>query len=185
MSNHMTPGDTIETSTWRVLRGALSIRVTHITNAGKRGKRCAEYTLYLESCGSDAALDPITEIVRAKAEREVDPAEMLVVMTMCKSNAIGLQVSELRGVDVTKPGEKVEIIGRAVKVRASTQGFAVANRLDVMNEETMIQVDRSGPVKVLAWVKANVKALESMTFADVTEALRSMGVNYHYHCAID
>jgi len=185
MQNTMTPGDTIETSTWRVWRGALSIRVTHITNAGKRGKRCAEYTLYLEGCGSDSALDPITDIVRAKAEREVEPAEMLVAMTMCKSNGIGLQVSELRGVDVTKPGDKIEIIGRSVKVRASSQGFAIANRLDVMNEETMIQVDRTGPAKVLAWVKANVKTLESMTFAEVTEALRSMDVNYHYYCAID
>jgi len=185
MINQMQPGDTIETSTWRVWRGALAIRVTHIVNAGKRGKRCAEYTLYLEGCGSDSALGPIADIVRAKAIREVEPAEMLVVMTMCKSNAIGLQVAELRGVDVQKPGEKIEFVTKALRVRASSQGFAITNMTDVANEETMIQVDRSGPPKFLAWVKANLDAIHAMTFADVRDALRSIGVRSHYFCAVD
>lgn len=54
-----------------------------------------------------------------------------------------------------------------------------------MNGETMIQVDKAGPVKVLAWVKANLAALDTMTFGEVTEALHSMNVRSHYYCAID
>lgn len=185
MQNTMTPGDTIETSTWRVMLGALSVRITHITNAGKRGKKCAEFVLYHPETRGGADLMPALEVVLQKASREVEPCVMLATVRACVAPGVELDVSELRGFDVTKPGEKIEIIGRAIKVRASSQGFTIANRLDFMNEETLIQVDRSGPAKVLAWVKANVKALDSMTFGEVTEALRSMDVRSHYYCAIN
>ena len=62
---------------------------------------------------------------------------------------------------------------------------ALARVLAALNEETLIQVDRTGPAKVLAWVKEHKAALESMSFAEVSRALDLMNVRSHYYCAID
>ena len=101
------------------------------------------------------------------------------------AGTVSLQVSEERAIDVVRADDKIEIVGVCLEVRASSQGFFFQNRLDVHNLETLIQVDRTAPAKVLAWVKANRSALETMAFVEVAEALRLMGVRAHYYCAID
>lgn len=181
----MNPGDTIETATWRIHLGALSIRVTHIVNAGKRGKKCFQACLYNAEARVGSDLRPALEVVLDHAAREVDPAAMLDAMNAFQRPGVGLEVSEERGIDVDRAEDKIEILGAYVEVRASSQGFFFQNRRDVMNLETMTQVDKRGPAKVLAWVKANKSALETMTFVEVSAALRSMDIRSHYYCAID
>lgn len=184
-ATQMNPGDTIETSTWRIHLGALSVKATHIVNAGKRGKKCFQACLYNAEARLGSDLLPALQVVLDHATSEVDPATMLDAMKALRCPGIGLEVSEERGVDVDRADDKIEILGACVEVRASSRAFFFQNRLDVHNLETLIQVDRTAPAKVLAWVKANRSALETMPFSWVTASLRSMGIRSHYYCAVD
>ena len=181
----MDHGDTIETNGWRIHLGALAIRVTHIVNAGKRGKKCAQFVLWHRDCFYTGQLDAALVAIRAEAERGAEPAAMRSTMESHVAGTVSLQVSEERAIDVVRADDKIEIVGVCLEVRASSQGFFFQNRLDVHNLETLIQVDRTAPAKVLAWVKANRSALETMPFSWVTASLRSMNVRSHYYCAID
>lgn len=184
-ATQMNPGDTIETATWRIHLGALSVKATHIVNAGKRGKRCFQACLYNAEARLGSDLLPALDVALNHATREVDPAAMLDAMKAFQRPGVGLEVSEERGIDVERADDKIEILGACVEVRASSQGFFFQNRRDVMNLETMTHLNKRGAVKVLAWVNANKSALETMTFSEVSEALRSMDVRSHYYCAID
>ena len=181
----MDHGDTIETNGWRIHLGALAIRVTHIVNAGKRGKKCAQFVLWHRDCFYTGQLDAALVAIRAEAERGAEPAAMRSTMEAHVAGTVSLQVSEERGIDVDCANDKIEILGACVAVRASSQAFFFQNRRDVYNLETMTHLNKRGAAKVLAWVKANKSALETMTFVEVAEALRLMGVRAHYYCAID
>ncbi len=180
-------GDTYESASWRIRRGALSISAQSLVGAGKRGKRCPKIILHCPVVRSRWDVDAEVAAFVRKAARDASVESMLSLARSCARVDMVLDLNNERGVDVQPAGcdGTVEITGACVRVRASATGFAITNMLDVNNEETLIQTDKRSIALVLAWVLSNQGALKSMTFGSVTTELRSLGARTHYFCAVD
>jgi hypothetical protein len=172
------------------------VRVTDLTNAGKRGKTVDEFSLY--------DLDFIKE---PKVQRLVDRFLGTLKRTKSYAKALGMakgiaaeadrlgksypkiETTTHRGVDVAGAGfKKIEVNGANVYVRADNSSFSVRDKKDRYNEQTCIapvRAKKTAVKKFYAWAKKNESRLQTMTFGDVTDAMRKNGIDYHYYCAMD
>lgn len=87
-------GTTYETATWRAHRYADSLRLTHVVNAGKRGKSCAELTLIGQWI--EGAVPFIVDAMRG----DVSPEAMGTALVDAAGDGLRVHRADLRGVDV-------------------------------------------------------------------------------------
>lgn len=173
-------GQTTIVGGWRIHRFASVLRATELANAGKRGKRCAEWTVGDHSARCAPFESMALEMIAA-ARR----GHMTRTMGEMRDAGFTVESQELRGVDVVPVHEAVRIVGMHVVVDADLDGFTVRNADDPINETTAMGRTKSATRRFYAWASANREALRGMLFGDVYEACRGQGIELHTWCAMD
>lgn len=183
-----------ERSNLRFHRYMTSIQVTDLTNAGKRGKKVDEFTVYdLDYAEDKAAVDRLAaQLVKA---RNYSEAKSLAEAWTEYYTDIGagakpkMEYRKLRGVDVTPAGFKpIKIHGKGVSIEADYNTFTVKDTADKSNESTCIPAIRGGKkdIKVFyRWVKDNEVRLKTMAYRDVVKGMMQQGIKFHQYCAMD
>lgn len=188
-------GSTVEHGGMRIHRFAPSVEVTDLANAGKRGKRVEQFSLYRESArGSDNDLDPVVnELMGARSF-----AQALAIAKAWagkQGDQIGyrMQQSTARGVDVEGPAgtenAKISIETPEFSLEATQREFSVSDKRDRNNEPCII-MPSSGPKATAAkafyqWVRAHQEEIRGMRFDALVRAVHDAGIKYHYFCAMD
>ncbi len=184
-------GDTHENGTLRIHRYTDVIKLWDLTNAGKRGKRVDvlsispthKYTRdesmsFLHNLGTMLEdYDTFRQAVGGIKDFLIDFPDSL-----------DLTESAERGVDVAPGGFKpVTIQGVNVLITVDYKDFRV-RKLDDPNESTCIPAI-SGGVKTIPvfyrWISDNRHAVEKMTYAQILDKMRELGIQYHSYCAMD
>jgi hypothetical protein len=184
--NSSTQTTTFENTKWRIELGALSVKATEMVHAGKRGKQCVQMYLAKESSGGSKeqlvmAYSAMTEL----AAREASAVEMAAAMAPLVTADVCFDTTKIRGVDVVRGCDVVEIVGPALRVRADSATFCLSCTKN-SNEPTLVSLDEKGPALVGKWARKNAGAIAAgMTFSCAKESLRAMGVSAHFFCAVD
>lgn len=183
-----------ERSMLRLQRGMSTIRVTDLTNAGKRGKKVDEFAVWdLDYATDKAAVDRLaSQLARVRSYSEAKSlAEAWVeyYSDIGKSARPKIEYSKERGVDVTPAGFKpVKILGKEVEVEADYTSFTVRDVADKYNLSTCIPAIKGGKkdIKVFyRWVSDNEAKIKNMKFGDVVKAMMQQGIKFHQYCAMD
>lgn len=185
-------GKTLETGTFRAHRYASGIVLTDLTNAGKRGKRVSEVSLYDtdHSCGELEVDAVAAEVASADSFASAEKALRGFASTRTdRPCAPRIHTRELRGVDVAPVGSgvKTEINGDKVFISVEWDSFTVRCKVDQNNFPTLIPRDRkvTSVAKFRALVKTDADALKAMTFSEVWNRLSAEGIDSHYFCSMD
>jgi hypothetical protein len=197
LAEEMPIGKTLETSAIRVHRFASSFHVTDMTNAGKRGKKVNEFSLY----DLDYIKDPKTlrlisqfasQVHRAKTYKQA-LAMARGVVDQFKKNPQGIgpkiQERELKGVDVAPSGDQEIVIDTPqVRIEAGYKDFLISDKRDKMNEPRTMPPQRGWKTavkKFRVWVIQNRKAIEKMSYRELLSAMSKAGIDSHSWLAMD
>ena len=174
-------GETFENDSWRIHRYMDSIRITHLVNAGKRGKRCMEFVVVGAAGPESTAMEFVM-----LAKRGSDFNRMKKSIDEAVEVGAKLYENILRGVDV-KPGnfQKVFVRGAHVTIEADYDSYSVKDINDENNEPTCIAQGKKSVYLFYRWVKDNARAVAAMTMSQVMTAMKSNGIEFHYYCAVD
>jgi hypothetical protein len=181
-------GDTFENDKWRVHRYAGSLVMTDLTNAGKRGKKVDEIAFYNLDMRTAPSFDLVGEMIGlVKSNASLDKVKKAA--EDFKDRGYSLEVRVQRGVDVMPGGFKpIRINTDNLYIEAGYDSFTVRDKRDQYNDPTCIPASKGGKKSIPAfyrWVKDNERKIQSMTYSDVTKAMRDMDLAYHSYCAVD
>lgn len=191
-------GKTLETDSWRVHRFANAIKLTDLTNAGKRGKRCIQYSVIDNASRRDSpAMEDVVEAITHAAKREVSAQQMAFVIRghmvsddmFSKDPALQFEEDTLRGVDVM-PGGFVELKLdlRYVYIEAGYDSFIIRDKVDENNLPTCTSTTQGGKKSIpmfYRWVEDNLRSIKGMKYHDIVSELSRLGIQYHSYCAMD
>lgn len=177
------PGGSFETEHWRMHRYMSSVRLTHLVNAGVRGKKCMEIAI-VASYHQD--LDRLDLLVAGLLHAMVLDPQPETMAALAKdasllSPALETFVSELRGIDVETGVIKIE--SDLVRGQFSMKEFQVTVTALIRTEHGSFRQDshlynadkRSVP-KAYQWARANAAQIGSMTRSEIYSGLRDAGV---------
>lgn len=181
-----------EKSMLRFHRFMHSVRVTDLTNAGKRGKTADEFALYdLDYVRDPEAKQALEKVIGnivkardykdalAKAKKYVEGLEPGGVLPK-------IEETRYKGVEVSPAGFKpIKIDGKYVSIEASYRDFVVRDKEDKANEPVCMARGKRGVKLFYRWVQDNLSKLPNMKFRQVTKALGAAGIDYHQYCAMD
>ena len=188
-------GKTLERGSIRIHRWHTTVRVTDLTNAGKRGKRCDQAVVYNIDYAERDASSEIEEMMDG-IERARNYAQALKVMekSVDEINVVskmGVKFDEQieRGVDVAPGGfSKIKINGKNVYIEADFSRFVVRDKVDMNNEPTCIPGARGKKTSIkmfYRWATDNENFIKRATFSEVLDSMTKAGIPYHYYCAMD
>ena len=177
----------------RIHRFRDSIRVTDLTNAGKRGKRCDELWVSWWRGDTGEIEHAVTEWLDAAAHVlgfGILQDKIMAGLEALKSKSGGSYlesgVNHLRGVDVMPIGfSPVKIHGKHVHIEAGHDSFVIRDLDDRYNEPTCIARGKKSIPVVYRWVSDNRYQIADMTFSQVLKGLDAAGADYHQFCAVD
>jgi hypothetical protein len=176
-------GTTFANDTYRIHRFYGSIKITHLVNAGKRGKKCLEISV--SGRRDEVGMESLALEFKLHALRNCPLERMLQAVQ--EAVEIGCQTyqEELRGIDVI-PGnlKSFEIIGEHVYMKANGLDFLVRNRDDQNNDPTSIPTNKKAAPLFYAWVVKNEAAIPTMSYHDVLKAMDALTVGYRSYCAV-
>lgn len=197
-AKYLPVGDTIETNGMRMHRYRSALRVTDLTFAGKRGKRCPQFSLWdLDMASSDTDSASIEEVIEqivdahsyaqaVKIARDFDAKGGTVAPGGFRSN-VKLSEDELRGVDVKPAGfHAIEIHTDEFWLEADADRFSVRDLKDRYNEPTCISRGKRGDINAFyRWVSENEPKIRQMTYNQICTAMSDQGIDFHSYCSID
>lgn len=194
-------GDTVQNERIRIHRYRDSIKVTDLTNAGKRGKRVEQFDLspaygpfgpggdrmsWLDQTGADLVnlasrgYDAVLKYVK-----DLDP------------RSIELSESKLRGVDVEPHGDKFRFEsplpeGGSIRVESSPLTFMVVNHAPMRHPRTGEPMNtfqdtsywprkKADAAVFYAWMKGNHSKAKHMSIDMFKDLWHHIGVNYDSH----
>jgi hypothetical protein len=190
-------GDTLERGPLRLHRYESALRVTDLTNAGKRGKPCPEFALYNldfpvgvpTAEAVDAALKAIAKAgTYAKA---VAIAREAAAAAKATGERVDIEENTLRGVDVEPAagasGGKVVIKTPTFELEASGTGFSVSDaRMDGENIIPPVGGAKKTAIKAFyAWVQAHRAEIAKMDYRALRSALTKAGLEFHQYSTMD
>lgn len=180
-------GQTFEAGAWRLHRYAASVRITHLANAGKRGKVCDDFRMWRRGLHDSSELSDVALRLACLAVDGLGLDEMAVEIEVAAGDCGAMMERKwCRGVDVAPGGfPPIRIDGARVRVVAEYDSWSVLDVIDTNNEPTLIPLKNKDRKAFYAWAKKNEEALKTMRFNDVMRALREAGIGYHYYCAVD
>lgn len=176
-------GRSVETLAWRVHRFTTSVVVTSLANAGKRGKVCPQWTVYVPGHMPDATLEAVAVFLAdaALAGVGVDTMRAFCLDAPLSCPAASVRSEELRGVDVDEPGT-VRIDSPSVRGEFTSTGWRLtfsvplaAGRCAGMMHDYHLDGEKRTARKALAWARENEHRLPSMTRSEAASALRAAG----------
>ncbi len=174
-------GETFENELWRIHRYAHAIRVTHLENAGRRGKQCVEFMLHGRGPQESQAME-----FMLYAKRKEGLPRMNQAMEEAKQIGFSVEKQSLKGISV-KPGnfQKLFVRGAHVTIEADYDGYSIQDINDDDNEPTCLAKGKKSVGQFYRWVKDNGSKLAAMTMHEIMEAMQTEGISYHYYCARD
>ena len=185
-------GQTFENDALRFNRTRHSIRITDLTDAGKRGKKVDQIVIYDLDMGRPSDDVDIDDFARDLAKQKSYSKVLKMVkgyVEYLRAEGISAQIQEysLRGVDVAPLDfMPIKITGTHVRIEADYDSFVVTDLDDHYNEETCISRGKRKDIKQFhRWVRDNSSKIKSMTFNQVTQGMRKEGIEYHQYCAVD
>lgn len=190
-------GHSAFTDNMKLHRYAESLRVTDMTNAGKRGKKVLEMTITVDTFKRDEADGVLNKVTAAilKANDYV-AAKHAVEKLRAEDELIEIHEVTLRGVDVEPMGttlklEKKHPDGSIVRITSSPHDFLVNHSQEMHHpkdpSKTFRQDTLYSPVKkqdgmqFYAWLKENLAEAGKMTMMQLRQKWDQLGINYDYH----
>lgn len=175
----------------RIHRYMDSIRVTDLRNAGKRGKKVQEFAVYdLDYATDKGAVDRLAS--QLAKQSNWDMALSLAKSWVEYYDDIGkyphpkIQISTLRGVDVTPAGFKpIKIETPNVSIEADYRDWHVYDKQDKYNEPACTAEGQKSVKQFYRWVQDNQSRIKSMAFRDIVKALMSEGIKFRQWCRMD
>jgi|GEM_PF-2310203 len=190
----MSVGKTVENekSMLRIHRFMHSLRVTDLTNAGKRGKRVDEFALY----DLDYVRDPDAQRALEKVIGNIGKARNYKdALSKAKKYVEGLEpggvlpkIEEMtyKGVEVTPAGFKpIKIDGKYISIEAGYRDFVVRDKEDRANYPVCMARGKKGIKLFYRWVQDNLSKLPNMRFNQLTKAIGAAGIDFHEYCSMD
>lgn len=202
-------GKTFESDKWRIHRYRDFIDITHLENAGKRGK-CDKWSLEMNFHGDSLQESLGLEILQAaKKNVSADQMEKLLqeqVAEFGSGYSLKLHHTQYKGVDVIPAGfGPMEISTMKIQLTVKMDGFSVRDMsegreievedwdgnkkkvMDYPNMPTCIpsSAGKKGLAAFYRWVKDNKSKVKNMSYSDVLDALKDLGIPYHTYCAMD
>lgn len=196
-------GQTLVAGNNRIHRFGSSIRVTDLTNAGKRGKMVDEFALYdLDYVDDPSMKKDIAKFASmisggvtykkalALAKSVVDIANRVANKSDKFLSTPKIEENKMKGVDVA-PADmgKIIIDGQNVTFRADmVDGFSVRDKTD-QNEQTMMTpvygAKKKSIKKAYAWAVANKDFIKKATFQQIRKEFKNNNIDSHYYLAVD
>lgn len=174
----------------RFQRWMSSIRVTDLTNAGKRGKKVDEFALYdldrVRSPEEKKELEKLVkQLLKAKSYKDA--------LKKAKSYVEGfegmgpsIQEGSLKGVRVTPPGfQPIKLDTKHVRIESDYTDWTVFDKRDKANEPACMAEGRKSVKLFYRWLKDNMSKVQNMTFQQIVKALQKEGIRYHQWCRMD
>jgi hypothetical protein len=198
-------GQTIERDNLRMHRYNSSLRVTDVTNAGKRGKKCPEFALFNLDYGQrdpkDVAKinDALKAIVKAKTYAQ---AVAIARGVAAKDSQRGMSFAsieerDLRGVDVEpmapSAGSAIQVETPTFKLKASRTEFDVMEKprpgTDGQDVTAVIPpvggAKKTAIARFYAWVGSHQAEIKGMTFRELLRAMAAADLDYHAYSMLD
>jgi len=183
-------GKTIETGDLRIHRFRDMFKIWDLTHAGKRGKKVRLLVVGPSSSYPNPPerwMDGMSKALPSYRDYRavVNFIEDLLVDF---PGEIDMDEYQERGVDVTPKGFKpIKLKAQHIYIEADYEDFRVTS-LDDPNESTCIPAIKGGKRSIpvfYRWVQDNMSAIQRMTFPEVVEQMRKLGIKYHQYCAMD
>lgn len=189
----------------RYHRYASAIEVTDLANAGKRGKRCDQFTLYdidfvsrnynksenikkvfqnimkflrnLDTLNYKQALDWATLIEKDASQRKIETIKPKLSKTQLMAHKV-------------LPGGSapIKFANEHMSVSVDLNTFTISDLTDQFNMPRCINTSRGGkdgPRKLYQWLSQNLEKAKKMTYHELTDMLDKLGVKSHSYCAMD
>jgi hypothetical protein len=169
-----------------------SLRITDLTNAGKRGKKVRELVLIPKTLNDEQASAIISQA--ADAIMHMTYPEAVKYLEGRGEGEYSLDERELRGIDVEPPGTKISLEkkfddGDVVKIDASPHDFMVVSSAVVQlkgkphhRQDTLYYpMGRADGIAFYGWLKENVSKAANMTMNEIRKVWDSIGVRYNHH----
>ena len=192
---------TIHVRTWT---GGCSARITDMTNAGKRGKKCAVLRFNGVQWGhgvgtedqqrakevSTQIFDCIAKLLDASPTCDFATAAGIVEAMVADARSqgipesyIGLYREEIRGIDA--PVEPLEAKGDGWHATADENGVTVDDTRDQFNEPCMITTRQKNSQAYRIARKVWDRVMKAASFHEAGDILRDAGCKLHYYCRMD
>jgi len=179
-------GEEFETEHLRVYLGNLGIRITDLTNAGRRGKK-VDY-LYLPWMDSGRPPEYIWDLIDNLHRANFATAKRLASV-IARAEGLELYENDYRGVDVTPAGFKpVKMETPEVSIQSDYQKFIISDKLDIYNRDTCIPALKGGKASIKVfykWVQDNESSIRRMTFNQILSEMEDAGIKFHRFCGMD
>jgi hypothetical protein len=187
-------GKTVELGTVRIHRFADHFRVTDLTNAGKRGKRCAVATLAPTFAypGDHAAwLENMSKVLVTLSSYD-DVRRLVSDVLVDFPGELRFDTREERGVDVAPAGSQTITVKAAngLEIKASERDFSVSSSVVFSKTHTQTTLYYPAGTKTQAlagagaffsWLRANLSKVETMTIGNLRSQWDALGVRYDFH----
>lgn len=186
----MKVGDTFESDFLRVHRYRDQIQVTDVVNAGKRGKKCREFSIGTRKHYQDSFSDFYDLVEKITDKTTYNEALADAKFLASKDDSYTVYESEKRGVDVIPTSLKpFEYSNEKFYIRSDIQSFTIRDLTDRHNEPTCISTDNRtgvrGVKKLYDYLTKNSEKIKDMDFNQVTSLVSDLGIGYHHYCAVD
>jgi hypothetical protein len=182
-------GDTRESGALRIHRYRESLRLTDLTNAGKRGKSVRTICLHPSlrpSSPADALLELLDRVSESVLKHTTLDAALEALSHDLPDATQWLSARLERGVDVTPAGFLVLTVRTShIDVEADYASFRIRDLTDPLNEPTTIHSGRKGSMAFYRWVSAVADDLHEVRYSEVLRHLRRLDIPHHSYCAID
>lgn len=186
-------GQSFLTDHLKLHRFSDSLRITDLTNAGKRGKKVREMTVQagtLDSTRSDAVLRRAAEHI---LDMDYDQAKAALT---APSKKLQVHERQLRGIDV-EPGattfklSKTFPNGTIVSIKSSPHAFQIRHSAVIsapgkvahgFRQDTLYWSRRKKDGQLFYdWLKTHLHAAGQMSLADLRQLWDELGVQYESH----
>lgn len=177
----------------RIHRYRPSIKMTDLTNAGKRGKTCEQADLYNLDWNQEMEKDADTyaTVIQMAAKSGGFKQALKKMEEIDKSLGGGhLQRNprgKLKGVHTTPAGfSELKVDGENIRVESGFESWVIRDKVDRNNEPTCISKgSRKSIAQMYRWVKDNLSKLQKMTYQQAVQAISNEGIEHHSYCAMD
>ncbi|MFA4971340.1 MAG: hypothetical protein WC683_01920 [bacterium] len=198
-------GKTVEREGLRLHRYTSALRVTDLTNAGKRGKQVDEFALYNLDWDFSLPVASLLEkalgaIATARTYAQALRAAKDAVQEATKlggsygAHAVAVEETRLRGVDVEAPagapGAKVKIVTPTFELEASAKDFSVRQRAKGLEDTTnhippVHGAKRTAIANFYAWVQEHEAQIRRWSYHELARAMADAGLDYHSYSTYD
>ena len=192
-------GETVETDNLRIHRFRPSIKVTDLTNAGKRGKKVSWFTIYDTDHIQDDKVKKNLDKFFAGITQVKNYDQAAKWAKLIKKDAdgrkgfgtLGFQEGTERGVDVRPSGpghEPIKIDNKHMELEITPSDFNIRDKVDRNNLPACIpqpgRGQRSKLAKLYSWAKQNKAKLKNMTYQEAVNAIGEIA-DTHSYCRMD